>query len=83
MRAGPIELSDHVLKRARVSAAIALLDRGWGRPKQELGIEMKSDEAVAKLLEQARRRANVLPASEAIVEAKHRPTNLEIVAAAQ
>jgi hypothetical protein len=42
---------------AKVSAATALLDRGWGRPKQDLGIEMKSDEATATLLEQARRRA--------------------------
>ena len=42
---------------ARVSAASAILDRAWGRPKQDLGIEMKSDEATASLLEQARRRA--------------------------
>jgi hypothetical protein len=43
---------------AKVSAATAILDRGWGRPKQDLGIEMKSDEAAASMLEQARRRAN-------------------------
>lgn len=42
---------------AKVSAATALLDRGWGRPKQDLGIEMKPDEATASLLEQARKRA--------------------------
>lgn len=42
---------------AKVSAATAILDRGWGRPKQDLGIEMKPDEATASLLEQARRRA--------------------------
>lgn len=42
---------------AKVSAATAILDRGWGRPKQDLGIEMKPDEATAGLLEQARKRA--------------------------
>lgn len=42
---------------AKVSAATAILDRGWGRPKQDLGIEMKPDEATAALLEQARKRA--------------------------
>ena len=42
---------------AKVSAATAILDRGWGRPKQDLGIEMKPDEASAALLEQARKRA--------------------------
>jgi hypothetical protein len=42
---------------AKVSAATAILDRGWGRPRQDLGIEMKSDETAASLLEQARRRA--------------------------
>jgi hypothetical protein len=46
---------------AKVSAATAILDRGWGRPRQDLGIEMKPDEATAALLEQARRRANRLP----------------------
>ncbi|MBV2146756.1 hypothetical protein KRZ98_00420 [Sphingobium sp. AS12] len=42
---------------ARVSAATALLDRGWGRPRQDLGVEMKSDEGIAALLEAARKRA--------------------------
>lgn len=42
---------------AKVSAATALLDRGWGRPKQDLGIEMKPDQATASMLEQARKRA--------------------------
>lgn len=42
---------------ARVSAATALLDRGWGRPRQDLGIEMKTDESIASTLEAARRRA--------------------------
>lgn len=42
---------------ARVSAATALLDRGWGRPRQDLGVEMTSDEGFATLLEQARKRA--------------------------
>lgn len=43
---------------AKVSAATAILDRGWGRPKQDLGIEIKSDDQAASLLEQARRRAS-------------------------
>jgi hypothetical protein len=42
---------------ARVSAATALLDRAFGRPRQDLGIEMVPDEATAALLEQARKRA--------------------------
>lgn len=42
---------------AKVSAATALLDRGWGRPRQDMGIEMKTDEAVAAMLEAARKRA--------------------------
>ena len=45
---------------ARVSAAIAVLDRGWGRPKQDLGIEMADD--VAGVV--ARARARVLAASQ-------------------
>lgn len=44
---------------AKVSAATALLDRGWGRPRQDLGIEVKSDDAVASLLERARKRAAI------------------------
>lgn len=49
---------------AKVSAATAILDRGWGRPKQDLGIEMKSDGSTAAMLEAARKRAAVavLPA---------------------
>jgi len=42
---------------AKVSAATAILDRGWGRPRQDLGIEMKSDDSAAALLEAARKRA--------------------------
>lgn len=49
--------NDGASDAAKVSAATAILDRGWGRPKQDLGIEIKSDEASASLLEQARRRA--------------------------
>ena len=37
---------------ARVSAANAILDRGWGRPKQELGVEVKND---VDLVERTRR----------------------------
>lgn len=42
---------------ARVAAAIALLDRGWGRPRQDLGVEITSDEGFAAVIEQARKRA--------------------------
>jgi hypothetical protein len=42
---------------AKVSAATAILDRGWGRPRQDLGIEMLPDAETATLLEQARKRA--------------------------
>lgn len=48
---------DEAPHSAKVSAATALLDRGWGRPRQDLGVEMKSDESVAALLEAARKRA--------------------------
>lgn len=48
-----IETSD----AARVSAATALLDRGWGRPRQDLGVAMKTDEGIAALVEAARKRA--------------------------
>ena len=54
--------SETATDAAIVSAATALLDRGWGRPKQDLGIEVKSDESVAAMLEAARKRA--LPAQE-------------------
>ncbi|CAN5199420.1 hypothetical protein BH10PSE12_BH10PSE12_36540 [soil metagenome] len=43
---------------ARVSAATALLDRGWGRPRQDVGVEIKSDDTMAAMLEQARKRAS-------------------------
>lgn len=42
---------------AKVSAATALLDRGWGRPRQDLGVDIKSNEGIAALLEAARKRA--------------------------
>lgn len=48
---------DEAPHAAKVSAATALLDRGWGRPRQDLGVEMKSDEGIAALLEAARKRA--------------------------
>ena len=31
---------------ARVSAANAILDRGWGRPKQELDVDVRNDQAI-------------------------------------
>jgi hypothetical protein len=48
---------------AKVQAATAVLDRGFGKPRQEMGIEMKPDQATASMLEQARKRAalTVLP----------------------
>jgi len=42
---------------AVVSAATAVLDRGWGRPRQDMGIELTDNAEVATLLEQARKRA--------------------------
>ena len=42
---------------ARVSASVAILDRGWGRPKQAFEIENNSD--LAAILEAARARAAV------------------------
>ncbi|VWX52969.1 hypothetical protein [Novosphingobium sp. 9U] len=52
-----VTLLDAESEAVRATAATALLDRGWGRPRQDLGIELKSDEAAASMLEQARRRA--------------------------
>jgi hypothetical protein len=42
---------------ARVSAASEILNRGWGRARQDIGIEIKNDESAAALLERARQRA--------------------------
>jgi len=42
---------------ARVSAASALLDRGWGKPS--LPIEVAADESVFEILSAARRRAGL------------------------
>ena len=41
-------------KAARVSAAEAVLDRGWGKPKQDMDINVKTDRA--EILERARER---------------------------
>jgi hypothetical protein len=41
---------------ARVSAANAILDRGWGKPKQELGVEVTNNEALVEALERGRQR---------------------------
>lgn len=41
---------------ARVSAANAILDRAWGRPKQELDVEMNVRGELAELLAQRRQR---------------------------
>lgn len=42
---------------AKVSAAVALLDRGWGRPRQDMGVDLMVGTEVASLLEEARKRA--------------------------
>jgi hypothetical protein len=42
---------------AIVSAATAVLDRAWGRPRQDLGIDVTVNEETSSLLEQARKRA--------------------------
>lgn len=44
-------------EQARVAAATAILDRGWGRPMQNLGLEIKDTETAAAMLEAARKRA--------------------------
>jgi hypothetical protein len=49
--------SEEASDAAKVSAATALLDRGWGRPRQDVSLEVTSDEGIASVLEQARRRA--------------------------
>jgi len=36
-------LTDGESEAARVSAANSLLDRGWGRPKQDIGVEVSDD----------------------------------------
>ncbi len=41
---------------ARVSAANAILDRAWGRPKQELGVEVKNDSALAEAIRRGNER---------------------------
>ena len=49
---------------ARVAAAVALLDRGWGKPKQELALEHRlaaedmTDFELAELARDALRRGN-------------------------
>src|SRR5690349_19796295 len=65
-----VEVLDHptASEAAKVSAATAILDRGWGRPKQDLGIELKSDEGMAALLERARLRASQVAVPAAITE---------------
>lgn len=42
---------------AVVSAATAVLDRAWGRPRQDMGVEMTFDAEVSSQLEAARKRA--------------------------
>jgi hypothetical protein len=44
-------------EQARVAAATAILDRGWGRPMQNLELEIKDTETAAAVLEAARKRA--------------------------
>lgn len=39
---------------ARVAAANALLDRGWGKPKQDLGLDVSDD--LAAIIEAGRKR---------------------------
>ena len=42
---------------AVVSAATAVLDRAWGRPRQDMGVELAIGAELASKLEEARRRA--------------------------
>lgn len=41
---------------ARVSAANSVLDRGWGKPKQDMDLNIKADRAT--ILEEARARVH-------------------------
>ena len=51
-----VMLDDQQPGAARVSAANAILDRGWGRPKQELGVEMKNDSALVDMIRRGNER---------------------------
>ena len=42
---------------AVVSAATAVLDRAWGRPRQDMGVEIAVGSEVSGMLEAARKRA--------------------------
>jgi uncharacterized protein (UPF0147 family) len=46
-------------KNARVSAAEALLDRGWGKPKQEMDLNVKTEREA--ILERMRERVHGQP----------------------
>jgi len=47
---------DEAAEAARVSAANAVLDRGWGKPKQDMDLNVKSDRKA--ILEEARARVH-------------------------
>lgn len=48
--------SEGAAEAARVSAANAILDRGWGKPKQEMDLNVKEDRA--EVLARARERVH-------------------------
>lgn len=49
--------------RASVSAAEKLLDRGWGRPSQDLKVQAELGPGLAEIVRQARARALVIDAT--------------------
>jgi len=53
-----IEVMENVgaAEAARVSAANSVLDRGWGKPKQDMDLNVKSDRKT--ILEEARARVH-------------------------
>src|SRR4051794_39200595 len=53
-----VECLDDANGRVRVSAAVALLDRGWGRPAQSVEVSSTDEEInVVERIREARRRA--------------------------
>ncbi len=62
---------------ARVTAAVALLDRGWGKPKQEVDATLELGPELAAAIERGRQRALTItvefPAVEGLVDEEIQP----------
>jgi len=50
---------------ARVSAANAILDRGWGRPKQELDVDVKNESALVEAIRRGNERVRAMTEADA------------------